>query len=278
MHGSQMTHSLYTCPICQQRLTFTERSWRCTNNHTYDIHKKGYVNLLLSQHKNSKAPGDDAAMIQSRRRFLESEQYGPLATRISDLLAQRLPEKAKVLDAGCGEGYYTNIIARNNPEFDCYGLDISKPAILAACKYQHIQWSVASSNKAPFLNDSFDAIISVFSRIDNDSFDQILKSDGSVCIVTPDQDHLMQLRELIYETVRPYETEKHKGYLDSRFELTHEERITMPINLETPAKIMDLVGMTPHAHRLSSQAKEKLMATEQLVDQACFKIYWFKKA
>ncbi|MFC7000619.1 putative RNA methyltransferase [Pseudobowmanella zhangzhouensis] len=62
-----MTDSLYQCPVCQLPLTLAERTYRCDNGHSFDQHKKGYVNLLLVQNKRSKMPGDDADMVQSRR-------------------------------------------------------------------------------------------------------------------------------------------------------------------------------------------------------------------
>jgi len=272
-----MPLSLYACPVCQLPLNSEKNTWRCAANHSFDEHKKGYVNLLLAQNKKSKAPGDDAQMVLSRRRFLEAEHYKPLALHLDKLLSERLPENAAVLDAGCGEGYYTQTIARKNPSFELYGLDISKPAITAASKYKAIHWSVASSTHAPFIDESFNAIVSVFSRVDSEPFHRILKTGGGVCMATPDQDHLMSLREVIYQDVRLYDTGKHKSYFDDRFVITHEERLTIDIKLETNQAIMDLLGMTPHAHRLSPPAKERLEKTNQLNDTACFKLYWFEK-
>ena len=40
------------CPKCGNKLVREERVWRCQNNHSYDIAKRGYVNLAL-HHKHS---------------------------------------------------------------------------------------------------------------------------------------------------------------------------------------------------------------------------------
>ncbi|WP_320823353.1 putative RNA methyltransferase [Reinekea sp.] len=272
-----MLASPYICPVCALPLESQLNTLRCAAQHSFDRHKKGYVNLLLAQNKNSKAPGDDALMVQSRRRFLEAGHYQTLAERISTQMAARLPADARVWDAGCGEGYYTQTIARANADFDCYGLDISKPAIVAASKYKNIHWSVASSTHAPYADASFDALVSVFSRVDSDPFHRVLKPGGAVCMVTPDFDHLMALRQLIYQTVRPYDVGKHQTYLDNRFELVHEERLTFALDLPTNQAIFDLLGMTPHAHRLSHEAQDRLKQTPALPDRACFKLYWFVK-
>jgi 23S rRNA (guanine745-N1)-methyltransferase len=254
-----------------------ERVYTCANNHQFDQHKKGYVNLLLVQNKRSKAPGDDAAMVNSRRRFLEHGHYGPLAQTIAESFNAHLPSTATIWDAGCGEGYYTAQVADKNPGFSIYGLDISKPAIAAASKYKTVQFCVASSTHPPYLSESFDGILSVFSRVDSEPFNRVLKPGGKVCLVAPDADHLMALRNLMYEEVRPYETSKHKTYLDNRFTLIEEQRLEVPLILENAESVMDLVGMTPHAHRLSAQVRERLQKTVRLVDTGCFKLYWFEK-
>lgn len=270
-----MSEIKYACPVCAAPLLKADRVWSCENRHTFDEHKKGYLNLLLAQNKRSKEPGDDVEMVLSRRRFLENKHYLPMAAQLSSLISDHCTEQSTLLDAGCGEGFYTHLIQSQNPSFDCYGLDISKPAVTAACSYKNIFWSVASSSKAPFLNDSFDAIVSVFSRIDNDSFFRILKPSGSVFMVAPDHDHLMALRAHIYDEIRPYETEKHKSYFDERFQLNHEERFTVDINLEDQQGIQDLLGMTPHAHRLPEAARKRIALLTTLDDQACFKLYRF---
>ena len=55
------------CPKCGNKLVREERVWRCQNNHSYDIAKRGYVNLAL-HHK--ALSGDDREMVKARTRFL----------------------------------------------------------------------------------------------------------------------------------------------------------------------------------------------------------------
>ncbi|TXR54270.1 putative RNA methyltransferase [Reinekea thalattae] len=272
-----MHPSLYSCPVCSDPLNLKDNSWHCDNGHQFDVHKKGYVNLLLSNHKRSKNPGDDALMIESRRRFLHAGHYQPLAEQISTKVAEFLSPESCVLDAGCGEGYYTDYLAANQPKSYFYGLDISKPAINAAARNKAIQWCVASSTRAPYLEQQFDAIISVFSRIDADSFHRIMKPEGVVAIAAPDHDHLTELRRQLYAQVSAYDTSKHLSYLDDRFTLVDETRVEAPLSLETNQAITDLVRMTPHQHKISSDAKSRIESLDQLNDTACFKLYLFKK-
>jgi 23S rRNA (guanine745-N1)-methyltransferase len=270
--------SIYHCPLCQSPLDIEQQRALCSNGHSYDVHKKGYLNLLLAHKKNSKAPGDDALMVASRRRFLGNGLYQPLAQAIANRAKQWLPQTATVWDAGCGEGYYTSILAQTNPEFSIYGLDISKPAIQAACRFKNINWCVASSAHPPYLDESFDAIVSVFSRVDALPFHRVLKADGSILMAVPDTDHLLNLRHLIYDTVRPYETTKHLSYFSEGFYLENEQRITVELELDSTETIFDLLGMTPHAHRLPNDKRRALEQVQTLTDTACFKLYHFKKS
>jgi 23S rRNA (guanine745-N1)-methyltransferase len=231
----------------------------------------------LAQNKRSKSPGDDQDMVVSRRRFLEDGHYQPLAKHLSNQISESLPAHGTLLDAGCGEGYYTAQIAEANPSLEVHGLDISKPAITAAAKYKNISWSVASSTHAPFIDNSFDAIVSVFSRVDSEPFFRLLKPGGYVAMAAPDHDHLMKLRTLIYDDVKPYDTLKHTSYFDDRFKLISETRLEVPLKLDSNQALMDLLGMTPHAHRLPSSTRERLQSIEKHEDKACFKVYWFQK-
>ncbi|MEJ2045666.1 MAG: methyltransferase domain-containing protein [Reinekea sp.] len=268
--------SIYACPVCLEPLTLINSSWQCPTKHSFDRHRKGYVNLLAVQRKRSKEPGDNADMIQRRREFLEAGYYRPLAQALAETCKFTLSPDATLLDAGCGEGYYTNTIAQLNPDFCCHGLDISKVAIQAAAKYKNVEWCVASSTYPPYLPNSFDAIISIFSRVDSQPFANILKPGGKILMVTPDTNHLHALRTLIYDQVQPYDISKHKNYFDNHFHLKDEQNIHFNLLLEDAEAIQNLLGMTPHAHHLSESAKEKLSQTNKLHDQACFKLYCFE--
>ena len=47
------------CPICKEKLEREGKSYRCINNHSFDISKSGHINLLIDNKKHSKMPGDD---------------------------------------------------------------------------------------------------------------------------------------------------------------------------------------------------------------------------
>jgi 23S rRNA (guanine745-N1)-methyltransferase len=76
----------WQCPACKGQLQLHDKQWVCDNKHSFDCAKEGYVNLLLPQHKNSKAPGDNTEMVLARRAFLEQGHYQALADHIAMIL------------------------------------------------------------------------------------------------------------------------------------------------------------------------------------------------
>ena len=156
---------MLTCPLCQAPLATVENGVACSAGHRFDRARQGYLNLLPVQHKNSRDPGDNAAMVEARRRFLEAGHYAPLARRLAELVAERQP--TCWLDIGCGEGYYSAQIAEAAPQAAGYALDISREAVKRGSKRSpQLTWLVASMARVPLADASCDVIVSVFSPLD----------------------------------------------------------------------------------------------------------------
>ena len=105
------TRDNFKCPNCDQALILQEdaqpQTYRCNNQHSFDLAREGYLNLLLAQHKRSRNPGDSDDMIRSRQRFLNAGYYQPLSDAIVTAVAKaNTGAEQTVLDLGCGEGYY----------------------------------------------------------------------------------------------------------------------------------------------------------------------------
>src|SRR5436190_20526695 len=96
---------LLACPMCGGSFTQAGTALKCPRNHSFDVAREGYVNLLLK-----KLPGDTREMLLARRAFLEHGWYAPVAEAVNAVMGAHLPadlSEVAVLDAGCGEGYYT---------------------------------------------------------------------------------------------------------------------------------------------------------------------------
>ncbi len=260
------------CPLCQRPLIKQQRRWYCDNNHSFDIAKQGYTNLLPVQNKKSRSPGDDAEMVASRQRFLDKELYSNVAVALSKLASDYVKEyrlqHASIIDAGCGEGYYTEKIFRALTEqaisSDIVGVDISKYAVLAAARqHKAIAWFVAKSQAIPVDHHCADILISLFAPIASEEFQRCLKSNGLLIIASTGKQHLIELRKIIYPQVKD-EAFNPQTALSDTFTASDSIRIYHPIELADNKTIQDLLAMTPHYWRASPERKQLLAEIEQL--------------
>ena len=242
------------CPICQSSLASCASGLACDNRHSFDRARQGYYNLLPVQHKNSRDPGDNQAMVEARRRFLEGGHYAPLAKRLAELSAERAPKAW--LDIGCGEGYYTAQIAQLLANAQGYALDISREAVKRACKRAaNVEWLVASMARVPLADNSCELAASVFSPLDWLEARRLLKSGGGLLRMGPTSGHLMELRQKLYDQVREYDDQKHLQLIPEGMRLAHSETLSYRLHLGDAQARADLLAMTPHGWRASAERR-----------------------
>jgi 23S rRNA (guanine745-N1)-methyltransferase len=247
------------CPICQAPLQHAGGAAHCSARHHFDRARQGYLNLLPVQHKNSRAPGDNAAMVEARGRFLDAGHYAPLARRLAQLAASYGAQCW--LDIGCGEGYYSAQVAQALPQANGYALDISRTAIRRACKRAApLNWLVASMARIPLADASCQLLSSVFSPLDWQEARRVLQPGGGLLRMGPAHDHLLQLRHKLYDQVRAYDEQKHLQLIPSGMRLAHSETLSYPLYLETAEARADLLAMTPHGWRASAERRAQVMA------------------
>ena len=129
------------CPICGGTLRPGEHQYSCENRHGFDVARQGYVNLLTVQQKRSLHPGDTREQVISRRAFLDGGFYAPIARALCEA-AVRHGTEGPIVDVGCGEGYYSAMLA-SSMNAELVGLDISKDAArYAAGRYKNALWLV----------------------------------------------------------------------------------------------------------------------------------------
>ncbi|MEK0362721.1 putative RNA methyltransferase [Pseudomonas sp. CBC3] len=242
------------CPICRAGLIAVDNGVACPANHRFDRARQGYLNLLPVQHKNSRDPGDNQAMVEARRRFLDGGHYAPLAARLAQLAAERAP--GRWLDIGCGEGYYTAQIAQALPNAEGYALDISREAVKRSCKRApQLEWLVASMARVPLADASCDLLASVFSPLDWSEARRLLAPGGGLLRMGPTREHLWELRGLLYDEVRDYDDEKHLSLIPEGMHLAHSETLTFELQLDSADDRADLLAMTPHGWRASAERR-----------------------
>jgi len=259
---------LYVCPVCGGSLQLLQsgKTYTCQNQHSFDLAKEGYLNLLPVQHKHSKEPGDSKQMMTARREFLEAGFYEPMAKTVAMMInANRtVGQNMRLLDLGCGEGYYSRIIAsycNHHEQIALHGIDIAKFAIAAAAKKQpNARFIVASSNRLPSPDQYFDFVLRVFAPSDDDELKRVLKSSGHLLTVTPGPRHLWQLKEFIYAEVKEHASE---SLVPQGFERLTTQRISYKIT-PNPQQRMALLQMTPFAWRANESVQQSLSSVSEL--------------
>ncbi len=266
------------CPVCQFELnpcsTTDQKTWKCANNHSFDVSKQGYLNLLLANQKNSSNPGDDLKMVKAREIFLERARYLPLLERISSVLNQRInTENPSWADLGCGEGWYTrNLKDRLDFTSTTIGLDISKPAITSAARQsKSIHWQIASAANPPISNTSLDFAISLFTPLFGESTQRILKESGLFLVAGTGANHLIEMRELIYDEVNRVSFTANKS-LRQYFDPIEIQELEFSWVIESEAEALELLTMTPHAWRTSPDKHSRVHSLKDKSIQAHFVI------
>ena len=183
-----------------------------------------------------------------------------------------------MLDAGCGEGYYTAEMAKTLREREyrpkVAGIDISKAALQEAAKRdRETEYAVASCFHLPVAGESVDLLLSVFAPYCGEEFLRVLKPDGQFIMVIPLENHLYGLKEAIYEKpyrneVKPYELEGFR-LVDCR-----ELRYEMTVRGQ---EIESLFMMTPYYYKTGAADQQKLLAKTELTTPVEFAVLRYEK-
>lgn len=265
------------CPKCREKLTDEVRSYICPNRHCYDKAKSGYVNLLLSNRMHTKLPGDNKLMVRSRKNFLDKGYYEILADSLCDEIRKYVRDGCKILDAGCGEGYYTEKIAAavKDAKPEIVGVDISKTAAdCAAKRTKSARFAAASVFHLPIETESCDIVTNLFAPCCGEEFHRVLKRNGIFIMVIPAGRHLWQLKCAVYD--EPY-LNAVKDYRLDGFEFLDAENVSGEIFLPSGEDIMSLFSMTPYFYKTGAEGHERLESLENLTTEIGFEILTYRR-
>lgn len=268
--------SLFICPVCKEKLTELEKIYKCPNGHCFDKSKFGYVNLLQSQKSSAKRHGDDRMMVRARRDFLASGAYSFLLDALCEVCSDFFYDGIKVLDAGCGEGYYSaGIKVSSDKKVDIYGIDISKDALEFLGKRKHgIPSAVASIFELPLADGSVDAVLNIFSPEADGEFNRVLKKGGYLIRVIPREKHLLGLKTAIYD--KPYLNEMPSAEIEG-FECVYTKQLAGKLCLDSGEMIQNLFRMTPYYYKTGVDDQNKISSLNYLETEAEFEIRVYRK-
>ncbi len=265
--------SLFSCPVCGGALIREPGRYVCPTRHSFDLSREGYVNLLPANRQHSKAPGDDKQMAQARTRFLDGGWYRPLQDELCKLVAALVPPGSALLDAGCGEGWYTAALAQVMEKHGgrTAGVDLSKPAIKkAARRCPGAEIAVASVYHLPAAPSSVDVLVDCFSPLAAEEFYRVLKSGGKFLYVVPGPRHLWELKEILYD--HPYENEEKVETYDG-FSIRQVLPVETSFTLTAREDIQALFHMTPYTWKTPREGAQRLLTVDRLPLTAQFRVH-----
>ena len=264
------------CPVCKNALFRDEKSYFCqgAKRHCFDISASGHVNLCPGR----ATGGDDKKAVRSRTEFLNLGHYQPIADKVCEILS-KMNNECAIVDAGCGEGYYTNRLA-NSTGAMVYGFDLSKEAIISASKSAKRQgisnavFGVGGIYELPIADESADAITNIFAPCAEGEFSRVLKDDGLLVVVTAGKNHLYGLKSAIYETVY---TNEERADMPQNMVLLEKHNVAYTIKLDSAESIRNLFSMTPYSYRTSEKDMNKLLALTSLETEVEVDIFVYRK-
>ena len=235
----------FSCPICQENLALVESSLKCSNRHSFDLAKFGYVNLApqIKQSANY-----DKENFQNRQQILEAGFYQAILEGISDLLTTN-PSAKTVLDIGCGEGFYSRKLQESHSDKTFYAFDISKDSVQIAAKSEPnwaVNWFVGDLARLPIKDASMDILLDIFSPANYGEFRRVLSKDGILIKVIPTENHLKEIRQMVQDqlTKKDYSNQDIKEHFQEHFNIQSSQiaSLTKPISAE---QRQALLAMTP---------------------------------
>jgi len=187
------------CPVrsCHQPLRRLARAWTCSNGHSFDVARSGYVNLLQPQDRRSLDAGDSAAAVDARSRLLASGHGTAIVDAFVSRAAALSPDTGDVvIDLGCGGGEVLGQLRARRP-VDAIGIDLSVAAVnLAARRLPDATWVVANADRRlPLLDGSVSLVLSMHGRRNPSECRRVLRACGYLLIAVPAPDDLIELRE-----------------------------------------------------------------------------------
>lgn len=150
-----------------------------------------------------------------------------------------------VLDAGCGQGYYTAHLAQKlSSSYAFLGIDLAKEGILQAAFYPICaQFALADLARLPLAPGSVAAILNILSPANFAEFARVLLQPGGLFIkVIPGPSYLQEIRALLGQNA--YDNQETLAHSRAHIKRLQEEHLfyTLPI---APAQAAAFWQMTP---------------------------------
>ena len=259
-------------------MTEDRKSVKCSGEnpknkrHSFDFSADGYLSFGATG-------GDSKEAVAARRSFLRSTPHYKLAAEtIRSTVESYAPDCKLLVDAGCGEGYYTSLLSEASES--TVGFDLSKFACSAGAKQakrddkQGLLFATASVFELPIKDNCADALTNIFAPCAEEEYKRILRDGGYLFVVGAGKNHLMGLKRAMYENL--YENGP-RADLPKNMEHVDCVISNYSMNIEGKENIAALFSMTPYYWRTSESDKQKLASLESLETEIEFEINVYRK-
>lgn len=269
------------CPICGSPLAKEGNSFLCTSSetkkrHCFDISSAKYADLSYR----SGGSGDPKDAVTDRTAFLDKGYYLPLSQEINAICRKFLTNDFFLIDAGCGEGYYSERIAADFPESFVFGADLSKHAVHRASVRRNVRggknsfYAVSSIFSLPVAANTADCILSMFAPVAEEEIFRVLKDKGYLIIGAAGRDHLYDLKQAIYDEVH---LNDERADLPQNMTFVDKFNVSYKATIDNNEDIMRLFGMTPYRFRTSEKSMCLLRKLHSLDVEVNVDFYVYQK-
>ena len=250
---------LLRCPVCGDALGETGGALRCSNGHSFDIARQGYVNLMPGR-------ADTAEMVEARDAFLRAGHFRPLSAALAEEV--KALEHGVVLDLGAGTGHHLAAVLDAMPGGRGIAIDASPAALRRAARAHERAAAVGADAWKPLpLRDGIaTTVLSVFAPRNAEEIARVLappdsgRPGGTLLAVTPTTRHLHELvGPLGLLSVPDDKADRLDAQLASHFELASRRSIEHPMFL-TSEECAQLVRMGPSAWHVDERSVNQGLA------------------
>lgn len=252
---------LLACPLCGSGLEEAGRTLRCEHDHSFDLARQGYVNLLSGG-----APaglGDTAEMVAARQAFLDAGHFDPLLDAVAEAAREAAgDEPGAVVDVGAGTGHYLAASLDRMPDRAGMALDASRYAARRAARAHPRAGAVVCDvwRALPLRDGAARVLIDAFAPRNGPEMARVLAEGGTLLVLTPTERHLAELREpLAMLAVDEHKARRVGAALGPQ--LVAERCIELDTEMELAhSSLRDLAAMGPSAHHTDAAALDRSLS------------------
>lgn len=244
----------YLCPVCQENLILTEDgSFQCKKGHCFDLSAKGHVNFVPNQ----KPVNYSRELFENRKRVFDDGFYDAVIEELSEVLgsyAASHETPVKVLDVGCGEGYYSIRFTEEEKLRDScrfYAMDLSKDAILLAARSSApVGFMVADLAHLPWKRKRIGVLLNILTPANYAEYFRVLAEDGILAKVIPGEHYLKEVRQAASAQLlnKAYDNTEVLSYFEEHAELLERRTVLteLSVNQEQAEAFLRMTPMTYH--------------------------------